>query len=123
MTRAQNNKVPPAPSEVTRWAFDEVAGTYSSAAEAVAKLRMAANKGCRLVGGMANVPLPLGHELQVTVVPIEETSLYPLNSHAKAIVKGVAAIEKLKPEEREEIARWGIGKAIINTLAVAAGAA
>jgi hypothetical protein len=110
---------PKAPSEVTDWAFQEVAGQYSSAAEAGRKLREAVAKGCKIIGGMSNMPLPLGHEMCVTVVPIAEESLYPLNAHARAFVKGPEAMKKLKEEERAEQMRWGLGKSIINSLATA----
>ena len=103
----------------TEWAFKNVAGMYSDAGAAAARLRGAAGHGCRIVGGVSVMPLPLGHEVCVTVVPIEQTALYPINPHARALMRGEEAIAKLKKEDRDEMPRWGIGKSIINTLAMA----
>jgi len=105
----------------TTWATQNVAGSYSSMTDVTLKLKEAAARGCRIIGGMSVMPLPLGHEVCVTVVPIEEASLYPINKSAKAFVEGGQdAINKLDKKD-QEMPRWGLGKSIIMSIATAAG--
>jgi len=84
------------------WAAKHIAGTYSDPAEAAKRLAEAAEY-CRLIGGAAITPMVEGHEVMVTVIPIEAADTYPLKA------------SKDTPE------RLGIGKATLMTISNAAG--
>lgn len=74
---AQGNPKQEAPQTTVDWAIDQIAGTYSNVAEASQKLKLAATH-CHLIGGAAVMPNIEGHDIQITVIPINRADCYPL---------------------------------------------
>ncbi len=99
--------VQPAQESIWEWAARIIAGTYSSPAEAAEKLRLAA-KHCRLIGGAAITPFVEGHEVTITVIPIDYADTYPVR-------------QGLKEQQSGAPRRRGIGKSTLMTIANAAG--
>ena len=74
------------------WAVNNIAGCYTSIAEASAKLREAA-KNCHLIGGAAITPAIEGHEIQVTVIPINRADCYPVRGKdGDPVKKGIPKV-------------------------------
>jgi hypothetical protein len=105
------------PSPNTEWAFQNVAGLYDDPGVYVAKILGATSK-LRVVGGTSVVPLPIGHQMAVTVVPILRGHLFPANGRATAI------FNNRQPTDQEckgaPAPRWGLAKPIITAIAAAA---
>jgi hypothetical protein len=97
----------------TEWAQQNLAGSFGDAAEAGARLALAA-QNCHLVGGASVCPLIEGHEIVISVVPIERADCYPANPNAKNEDGGTATRADSPP------ARWGVGGATLMQLAAAA---
>lgn len=99
------------------WAQQNIAGTYSTAEAAAQRLMMAAQH-CNLVGGASVCPLKVGHQIVISVVPINAGKAYPTNRTAKALAKG----QHVDPEHPDYTPpEWGPGKADLMALAAAAG--
>lgn len=90
------------------WATRNVAGTYANAEQAASKLRLAAQH-CHLIGGAAITPQIEGHDVQVTVIPINRADCYPIQ------------MPKQKEGEPPPVPRKGIPKSTLMQIANAAG--
>lgn len=106
------------PHPNTTWALENLAGLYDDPAVYLGKILDATGRNCRVVGGSQVVPLPLGHQMAVSVVPIVRAHLFPANGRATAIFQNRAPTQdecKASPAPR-----WGLGKPIITNIAAAA---
>jgi hypothetical protein len=99
----------------TEWAQSNIAGSFGNADEVAQRIRLAAER-CHLIGGASVAPLVEGHEIVLSVVPINRRNCYPSNTSAKRAAKGQAP----DPEDAEPPV-WGLGKADLMALAAAAG--
>lgn len=97
----------------SRWAIENIAGTYDDILTASAKLREAARE-CHLIGGAAIPCIPEGHELQVTVIPVDVAECYSMNKRR----------DDDRPDARPQQGppRFGIPKHVLMRIASAAGA-
>lgn len=68
------------------WAQQNIAGSFADAGQVADKLRAAAEH-CHLVGGASVCPLIEGHEVQLTVVPINIAECYPIRGQDGAAAK------------------------------------
>lgn len=92
----------------SEWAINNIAGTYSNVSEATAKLKLAA-QNCHLIGGAAITPNIEGHDVQITVIPINKADCYPIKA------------AKPKDGEPPPVPRKGIPKSTLMQIASAAG--
>jgi hypothetical protein len=106
------------PHPNTTWALTNLAGLYDDPVVYIGKILDATGRNCRVVGGSQVVPLPLGHQMAISVVPVTRAHLFPVNGRATAIFQNRA------PSQDEHKAspapRWGLGKPIITNIAAAA---
>ena len=101
------------PETTVEWAQRQIAGSFADADEAAKRLQLAA-RHCHLVGGASICPFKEGHEIVISVVPINRANCYPTNPAAKAIDRG----DQPKPDM--DPPKWGVGKADLMALAAAA---
>lgn len=98
---------------VKDWAMNNIAGSFANGAEAAKRLALAA-KHCHLVGGASVMPSIVGHEIMISVVPIDRGDVYPANPSARTVAKGG------EPSASDDPPKWGVGGATIQQLGTAA---
>lgn len=88
----QNGAHPDGPKRsqsTVEWAQQSLAGSFANADDAAERLKLAA-QNCHLIGGASVCPMIEGHEVQITVVPINIPDCYPVkNKEGDPVKKGI----------------------------------
>lgn len=99
---------------VLDWAHSYIAGSFLDPREAAERLK-AAGLFCHVVGGASVIPLKIGHEVVITVIGIDESTLYKTATSKKKDKDGKPiAAEDQGPE------KFGIGGSTLMKLGAAA---